>query len=74
MEIVLLIDVTLPGDILDFKGGLRDTTDEALVLNFRFDKCFASSLVGKGINNDTEEDVHQDNVDDHEEQEVVNIP
>ena len=70
MQIVLLENVLLPVYVFDFEGGLCDTTDEALVVYFGVNFCFICTLFGERINDDTEEDVHQDDVDYHEECEI----
>ena len=70
MQVVVRVDVVVPRNVLDLKLGLGDATDEAVSCHFFFDVFGSLSLVGEGINDDTEEDVHQDNVDDHEEGEI----
>ena len=66
-------DVVLPWNVGDLESGLRHATDEALALHLVLDFGFCGSLVCEGIDNDTEEDVHQDNVDNHEEREVEDV-
>jgi hypothetical protein len=44
-----------------------------LVVHLSVDICLLGSFVRKGINNDTEEDVHENDVDNHEESKVEHI-
>ena len=70
MHVVVGVDVIVPRNIFDLELGFGDSTDEAVTRHFLFDVFSSLSLVGERINDDTEEDVHQDNVDDHEEGEI----
>lgn len=61
---MLAVDMVFPGNVLDVKSTLRDATDEALVFHFMLLLIDKRSLISKGIDDDTEEDVEEDNVDD----------
>ena len=73
VEVVVAVDMVLPRNILNIESTLGDTTNEALVLDLCHVLKVLSSLVREGINDDTEEDVQQNNVDKQEEAEVEDV-
>jgi hypothetical protein len=70
VQVVFGIDVLVPWLVLNFELGLGDTADEAVAFDLRDDIGGARSLISEGVDDDTEEDVHENNIDDHEEGEV----
>ena len=70
VQVVLAVDVVRPDDVLDVEARLADPTDEALASYFTLKLITLCSLICKRVDDYTEEDVHQDDVDDDEETEI----
>lgn len=70
VQIVLAVDVVCPDNVLDVEARLADATNEALAAHFTFEFICLRSLIRKRVNDNSEEDVHQDNVDEDEEGEI----
>ena len=70
MQVVFGVDVLVPWLVLNFELGLRDTADEAVAFNLGDDVGGTGSFIGERVDDDTEEDVHKNNIDDHEEGEI----
>jgi len=73
VEVVLAVDVQLPRDVLYIELGLREAADEAAPLNLGLLLRNQRPLVGEGIDDDSEEDVEQNDVDYQEERKVEEV-
>jgi len=73
MQIMLSVDVVFPRNVFDLELGFADSADETLAFDFFVNVFLSLSFVGEWINNDTEEDIHQNDIDDHEEREIKSI-
>lgn len=75
MQIVVAEDVLVPVFVLNLEHWLLKATDEALIWDFDLNFSLSVSLRGKGINDDAEENIHEDDVDYQEEKyiKVVSI-
>ena len=73
MQVMFGEDVIFPWFVFDFELRFADSTNEADSFDFRDDVCGSWSLVSERINDDTEENVHENNVDYHEEGKVEDI-
>jgi predicted DsbA family dithiol-disulfide isomerase len=68
------VNVIQPADVFNLKFRSRNATDEALAFDLFFDFTFDGSFFSERVNDDTEENVHEDDVEQHEEEEVVEVP
>lgn len=68
------VNVIQPADVFNLKFRSRNATDEALAFDLFFDFTFDGSFFSERVNDDTEENVHEDDVEQHEEEEVVDVP
>ena len=73
MQVVIRVDVIFPWDVFNLKDRLGNTTYKALLINLCLHFSFLTSLVGERINNNTKEDIHEDNIDDHEKEEIEDV-
>ena len=73
MQVMGSVDVIAPRNVFDLELRFTDTADETLAFNFFVNIFLSLSFIGERINNDTEEDIHQNNIDDHEEREIKSI-
>ena len=74
MHIVLTEDVVLPRYVFNLELGFAETTDEALTGNLLIITVIFISLLSERINDDTEEDIHTNNIDKEEETDIIKIP
>jgi hypothetical protein len=68
------VNVIQPADVYNLKFGSRNATNEALALDFFVDFTFGGSFFSERINDDTKENIHEDNIEQHEEEEIVKVP
>jgi len=73
MQVVFSVNVLIPWFVLDFELRFADSTNEADSLNFRCDIGRSRSFVCERVDDNTKEDVHENNVNDHEEGEIKPI-
>ena len=65
--------IRFDGFVLDFEFRLANSANEAVSFDLLYDVSGSRSFIGERVDDDTEEDVHEDNVDDHEEGEIEPI-
>ena len=70
VQVVLTVYMVVPHNILDVESGLADSTYETLAFDFLFELVCLGSLVCEGVNDDTKENVHEDDVNYDEEAEI----
>ena len=68
MHVVLSVDVVMPWDVFDVELRFRDSANEALPMLFIGMFSLEGTFLREWINDDTEEYIHQDDVDPHEEE------
>ena len=73
MHVVVGVNVINPRNVCNLEFGFANTTDETNSFNFLLNIGGSSSLVSERIDDDTEENVHQDDIDEHEEREIKQI-
>ena len=73
MQVVFGVNVLMPWFVLDFELRLADSAYEAVAFDLLYDVSGSRSFIGERVDDDTEEDVHEDNVDYHEEGKIEPI-